>query len=703
MSDPDTTHVRLGVVGIVCASLFAALLVRLWYLQFLDDHEYKVEADTIHLRTIHEQGPRGRILDRKGRVLVDNRVSRVVGLDHRAMRAFDGCPTEGEKSSEAVKDATAARKELFARLAVTLSSFGHRTKAPEIERLFCDVRYGPNDFVPIVADVDEELEVYLAERQDEFPGIGVKRRSVRVYPYGRTAAHLLGYVGRINETELEAKQEELGTPADPKSPDAKTYGPEDEIGKNGIEASFEEDLRGTPGNTQIQVDARGAYIRTTRQPKLAPGNDVWLTIDIDLQRLAEEQLASMIASRNPSVSCDAKTKCNASDGAVVIMDPRDGSVLALASHPGYDPAELVNGISTDLWLSLTEDSRGKPMFNRALAGTFAPGSTFKLVTAHAALDKGFITRDFVYNDAGVYRLEGCTAGKCEFQNAGRVKNYATNLTKSLIVSSDTYYYRIGDQMWRARDTYGDQPIQDSAFAFGFGERTGIALASEAKGRIGTPKWLAAAYAETQAQGRKVFDRGEWRVGDSINLSVGQGLVDVTPLQLVNAYATFANGGTRWVPHIVSLVSRPRDMAKPVVDLENVEVIREYRPEPAGKVTFRDPGDYLAVYQGLQGVTARGNGTAEAAFSAHPPAWPVAGKTGTAQVSRKADTSIFVGFGPADGTRPAEYAITAIIPQGGFGGEAAAPLAASLLKALSEGSVPPAVPSAPLSTAEGGTG
>jgi len=700
MTDDSTPQVRLSIIGIVCISLFASLFVRLWYLQMIDDNEFS-EAATggVYLRTIQEQGPRGRILDRKGRVMVDNRVSRVLGMDHRLMRDYDGCKPDLELD----RRAAAKRKELFGRLALLLKDFDQRFKAPDIERLFCDLRWGPYDFVPLVTDVSEELELLIAERHDEFPGIVVKRRAARIYPYGRTAAHLLGYVGRINDRELAAKHEELGEPEAPKAPDAKTYGTEDEIGKNGVELMMEADLRGVPGNTQIQVDARGDYIRTTRQPKLEPGNDVWLTIDVDLQVFAEQQLANWIAARNPSVVCDDDNMCNAKDGAVVVMDPQTGEVLALASYPTYDPAELINGISTDVWKSLTDKSRGEPMLNRALTGTYSPGSTFKLVTARAALESGFLTRDFVYNDVGVYRLEGCTGGKCEFQNAGRIKNFGTNLVKSLTVSSDTYYYRIADQMWRARDIYGDQPIQDSAFAFGFGERTGIGLPSEAKGRIGTPTWLAGAYAQTQAEGRKVFDQGEWRVGDTINVSIGQGLVDVTPIQLVNAYASFANGGTRHVPHIVSVVTRPKDFAQPVLDLGNVDVIRRIEPEVAERVTFTDPGNYLAVYQGLQGVTERGEGTAAEAVDAFPTAWPIAGKTGTVEVNNKADTSIFVGFGPAVPEQPARYAIASVIPQGGFGGKAAAPLSLSILKPLSDGTIPVAQPSAPLGAEDGGGG
>lgn len=679
---PETSQRRLAVIGVVCVALFASLFVRLYYLQVIDHQTYQVESQAVHVRIKHEQAPRGRILDRKGRVLVDNKITVVVGIDKEVARGRG--LGNGDDSDDDEK--RQRRAEVFQRLAVLLTAHGIPTKVTSIEALYSDLRYGPNDFLPIADDgVTEELKAYLGERHDEFPGVVARARTVRVYPYGSLAAHLLGYVGQIIEPELQLDDvTSQGAPDDPAGPDAKPYALDDEIGKSGVERAFERYLRGKPGDTVIQVDARGRRIGTVREPDLRQGDDVWLSIDIDLQALVEQRLAQQIAARNPSVSCDRTTKCNAKEGSAVVIDPGNGEVLAMASYPTFDPSDLVNGISTQLWERLNSKETFKPMLNRAMAEAYAPGSTFKLVSTHAALTHGVIRPEEVYYDRGFYRLEGCTAGKCEFQNAGRQALGNVDLQRAITASSDTYYYRIADLLWRGRDAYGDSPIQDSANLFGFGTKSGIELPSESAGLIGTPEWLADVYAKNP----KLWDHGDWKVGDTLNTSIGQGLVAATPLQLANAYATFANGGTRFVPKIAIKVTRPKSLTKPTTDVGNSRLIETFEPKVATRVDFPTLPDYAVVYRGLQGVTSSGAGTAEGAFKAHPTAWPMAGKTGTAQVNRKADTSLFVGFGPAvaPGSR-AHYAMAAILPEAGFGADAAAPLVFSVMQQLSNGTVP----------------
>ena len=254
----------------------------------------------------------------------------------------------------------------------------------------------------------------------------------------------------------------------------------------------------------------------------------------------------------------------------------------MASFPTFDPSLLVNGISTDLWERLNSKETNKPMLNRAMAEAYAPGSTFKLVSTHAALAKGVITPEEVYVDRGGYHLEGCTGGKCDFYNAGKERLGSVNLQRALTVSSDTYYYRLGDLLWRGRAQYGDAAIQDSAKLFGFGQQTGIDLPSESPGLIGTPSWLADVYAKNP----KLWDHGDWKVGDSLNVAIGQGLVAVTPLQLANAYATFANGGTRYVPQIALRVTRPKSLAKEAVDLTNVKLVEGVRAGGRGPGRLR---------------------------------------------------------------------------------------------------------------------
>ncbi|MBX7070877.1 MAG: penicillin-binding protein 2 [Microthrixaceae bacterium] len=670
----------LAVIGVICVALFASLFVRLYYLQIIDHQTFQVQSKAVHFRTKHEEGPRGRILDRNGKVLVDNQVVVVVGIDKEIARG-EGLGNGDATDSE---EELAKRKKVFQRLAGVLTQQGVPRKVTAIEAIYTDVRYGPNDFLPIVDEgVSEELKTYLAERHEEFPGIIAKARTIRVYPYGQLAAHILGYVGQIIPEELERSDIKAhGTPAKPAGPDAKPYALDDQIGKSGVERAFEQYLRGTPGDTVIQVDARGQSLGIVKEPKLRQGDDLWLTIDIDKQALVEQRLREEIQARS---NCPDASDCRAKEGSAVLINPQNGQVEAMASYPTFDPSELVNGISTDLWESLNSKENGKRMLNRATAEGYAPGSTFKLVTTHAALSENVITPEDVYEDKGYYALEGCTSGKCEFQNAGRERLGAVNLQRALTVSSDTYFYRIADLLWRGRAAFGDTPIQDSAKLFGFGQKTGINLPSESAGLIGTPEWLQTVYDKNP----KLWDHGKWTVGDNINTSIGQGLVNATPLQLANAYATFANGGTRYVPQIALRVTRPKSLAKAAGGIANVDLIKTFEPQVAGTLQFPDQHQYEVVYAGLQGVASAGSGTASDAFDAYPTAWAtVAGKTGTAEVDKKADTSLFVGFGPATGFEPVQYVMSAVIPEGGFGGEAAAPLVASVFQRISRGEVPP---------------
>ncbi|HKY13419.1 MAG TPA: hypothetical protein VJM33_00745, partial [Microthrixaceae bacterium] len=283
MAERDSSRVRLTIIGIVCISLFGSLFARLWYLQGVAQDEYEIQANAVHLRIIHEEGPRGRILDRNGKVIVDNRITLVLGLDRQALRGVD------EKGRDA----------MFDRLADTLTEFGMPTKSAVIESRYADKRWGPLEFVPVVTDLPaQDIELYLGEHAEEYPGVVVKRRSVRTYPYGTLAAHLVGYVGQINPEELEAKQAEQGKP-DPNQPrddQKKPYEGGDEIGKAGVEATFERDLRGTPADRRIQVDARGDYLTTVEDAKARPGDDIWLTVDLDVQAYAEQLLQQRLSA-----------------------------------------------------------------------------------------------------------------------------------------------------------------------------------------------------------------------------------------------------------------------------------------------------------------------------------------------------------------------------------------------------------------------
>lgn len=683
MDSSGSQQMRLSAIGIVVFSLFIAVFFRLWFLQGIDRQEFEAASFSNRVRVLHEEGPRGRILDRNGKVLVDNRTSLVVALDREPLRQMK--PEE--------------RTEIFIDLADSLNELGVPIKLDRIERGYADLRYAPQAHVPIVDDVEEEVEVYLRERAERFPGVIVKRTTTRVYPYGRVAAHILGYVGEINANELERygpEAEDLDAARTDLGPDGFVGNGEyrlgDSIGKSGVERSFEAVLRGKPGKRTIEVNARGDMVDVIESEPGEAGNDLWLAVDVDLQAHAERLLSTKIHDLRGDYVEDVRRgvtvgliRVNAPQGSIVIIDPRNGDVLAMASYPDYDPNLLVHGISQNLWAQLNDPNSGQPLLNWALQGAYAPGSTFKLFSAFAGLDSGYLSGgNEVIDDQGTYQVENCTGDSCTFRNAGSTKYYRTDVARSLTVSSDVYYYQLADKFWNLRGQYGETPIQDAAAEFGLGSRTGIRLPGEQGGRLPTPEWMRS----MNDQYPDAFPRGQWQTGDSINSSVGQGDVLATPLQLANGYATFANGGTLYRPQVVTKATRANDPAVAPGEPDNYTVVYEAEPEVTGQVNIA-PDHYDKIFRGLVGVTQDEGGTATKAWRAEPTTWPFAGKTGTAQVTGKADTALFAGFGPAIPGVPAEYAIAVVIPEAGFGGAVSAPLAFRVMRPVSEGTLIPA--------------
>ncbi|MDQ2678793.1 MAG: penicillin-binding protein 2 [Actinomycetota bacterium] len=688
--DTDSNQVRLSAIGIVAISLFLALFMRLWFLQGIDRQEFEATSVSNRLRYIHDEAPRGRILDRNGKVLVDNRTSIVVSLDREPLRKLE--PEE--------------RTVIFEHLAETLGSFGLPTKVSTIAKRYDDKRWAPQAYVPIAEDVPKDVEIYLMERSDQFPGVIVERQAIRVYPYGNVAVHLLGYVGEINDKELEARGVSTSgsttTTEAPSTTDAsddeddpavakKEYQLGDSIGKGGVEAAYEEHLRGIPGKRTIEVNAKGDLVDVVSLDPPVAGDDVWLSVDVDLQAHAERLLEAKIQQvRNGPPQSDNKGsyRTNAPQGSVVVQDPNNGQILAMASYPDYDPSSIVNGISSDLWATFQDPNSGQPLVNWAIQGAYAPGSTFKLFTAWAGQRTGLLAGDDVISDPGFYKAENCEGETCDFQNAGRKGHPGpVGLARSLTVSSDVYYYRMADKFWNRRGEFGETPIQDAAAEFGLGARTGIPLGGENAGRLPTPAKRKEAF-EARPD---LFLTGDWRTGDNINMSIGQGDVAATPLQLADAYSTFANGGTRYQPQVATKITRALDATLPPGQEGNYELVDEIEPVVQGRLQI-DPGHYSQIWEGLVGVTAPGTGgTASAAFAATPTAWPMAGKTGTAQVSKKADTALFVGWGPAvaDPNIPPQYTVSVVIPESGFGSTIAAPLAFRVLQPVSTGALPPA--------------
>ena len=573
---------RMRVLAVVALSMFLVLTARLWYLQALKSDEARDVATTNITRVINIEAPRGQIYDSSGKLLVGNRVVASVTLNPKEIDESEMDPQE--------------INEMLTEVAIEINRSGKLIKVSDIEAMLEDASYGPYDDIPIAVDVPEDLLVYFGERPNRYPGVKVADRSVRSYLYGSLASHVLGWVGPVTNSELLIR----------KPIDGKEYSLRDQIGKSGIELMFEDDLRGQNGKKIVEVDRRGRVIRERVdlfQPPIA-GNDVHLTIDIDLQNLLENELErSIYLSREkiPETLEDGKEPPPflAPGGSGVILSPKTGEVKAMASFPTYDPNESIGGYSVVRWNELNDPANDLPMFNRAIQGEYAPGSTFKVFTAHAAWhDDVFGTgrvkeADQPLDDPGEYFLQSCradaedleTAGGCVFRNAGSKPYENVDLIRSLTVSSDVYYYTIGESIY-INPKHPDNAIQNAASLYGLGMQTGVQLPFEQDGYIPTPEKRKKRHEDNP----EIFPNGNWYPGDNVNISVGQGDVLVTPLQLANAYATLANGGVNVAPNIVSSVFD-----------RNGEILKEFGKRIKKEIEI-DPDFRNRVIRGLIGVT-----------------------------------------------------------------------------------------------------
>ena len=649
----DSPRLRIAIIGIVAVSLFAALFARLWYLQVLATEEFQVQATANQRREIIEPAPRGRILDRNGVVLVDNRLSFVASLDRQVLRELDDDERTG----------------VLERLVTELAAYPTPNEPPitvaVLEQRLRSDRFSPYTPVPVAEDISEELAVYLTEHSDDFLGaLHVESRAIRTYPYGRVAAHVLGYVGAIND-------DEFNSPEIRESP--LRYQLTDEIGKSGVELTYESELRGQTGLRILEVDAEGDTVQELPGGS-APvaGHDIVLTIDVNEQAVAEQALREELdrARGRPVRSGPAQL---APAGSVVVLDPADGSVVAMASYPDYDPSAFSDGIDQVEWDFLRDPANHNPFINRAIEGQYAPGSTFKLITAYAALSNGLLTPETPWPDGGIYRIPNCTGDSCIKRNAGSRSYGRVDLRRALTVSSDTYFYDIGARFWFGRDEYGDG-IQAASELFGLGTDTLVPLPNEKAGRVMTPE----EYAERHEDNPEAFPDGVWQAGDNVNIAIGQGEMLTTPIQLANAYAALGNGGTLFAPNI----------AREVREAGSDVVTRTFEPRIVRQITF-DPAWHAALMEGFVGVTTSGEGTATGSFLGFP-FWTVAGKTGTAQVGGRADTAVFVGMGDVSSGATPRYVAAAFLEESGFGGVAAAPLVRRIFEPLADPSVMPTV-------------
>ena len=587
---------RIAVFGGVAIALFAVLFFRLWFLQIINGDEFLAQARNNRTREFRVIAPRGEILAREGEVLVANRTSLALQVNPRKLPV----------------DPRERRAELAA-----LADLTHSSPRRVRRTIHEGVELAPGAPVTLRRDVGNYLIYYLEENQAQFPGVAVERVFVRRYPHGTLAAHLFGNVGEVDEEELkEARYRDLE--------------PGDTIGKEGVEAQYDKLLRGRNGATRIQVDAMGQPTPGGQLDVVepAPGDNLRLTIDSGLQEAGDAALSEQGLA-----------------GAYVAMDVRSGAILAMGSNPTFDPEVLTRPLSQSQVDQLYRDPVLSPLTNRAIAGAYPTGSTFKPITSIAALASGNVTTTEPIYDDGLFTLGGI-----DFQNAGGAAYGSISMERALEVSSDVFYYTLGDRM------NGSLALQDWAHKLGIGRETGIDLPGEQEGLLPTPAWRNQLY-------REELTERPWSAGDNVNLSVGQGDLQADPLQMAVAYATIANGGTVPRPHVALQVEDPAG-----------RVLREFEPRPARSIRI-DPEWRETILAGLHDAAQSPSGTSYGIFGGFPV--PVAGKTGTAERPPYADQSWYVVLAPYPDP---EIVVAVTFEQGGFGADTAAPAA---LKILSE--------------------
>jgi len=614
---------RLTIMGLVVLVAFSAVVVRLWSLQVLHSSHYRNAALVYQQKTVPVSPARGLIIARGGQILVGDQVLPVVTLSRAT-----------------------ATQAVIGRLAALLGeSVAQVTTALENPQASV---YQP---VPIAIGVPQSTIVYLSEHESMFPGVAVAFTAERTYPDGNAAAQLLGYTGDIDQKELK-EYAKYG------------YTANDVIGQSGVEATEELWLRGRPGSQVINVDALGNPVETVKTTAPVSGDDVVLNIDLNLQQVVEQALTSRIAYLQ-------STGLPADSGAAVVLDPETGAVLAMASVPTYNPSWWVGGISDQHYQLLTSKADHDPLINRTIQGGWAPGSTFKLATATAALNDGLLASLGGYiNDPGYYQIGPPCSGECTYyDNTNNGQHEAGQgdipITTALTASDDVFFYTLGADYWYDSATYGEMPVQDVAEKYGFGQLTGVDLPGEYPGQVDSPHLRQVQHSLAP----QAFPSYYYGVGDNIEMAFGQGETLVTPLQEAVAYGTFATDGTRYAPQVANSIVSPTG-----------KVVKRFKPRVMAHVSL--PADtYAQILTGLKGAIYDPNGTAYATFQGYN-GIPLAGKTGTATesaVNGVQPTAWFVAFGPTTGTP--RYVVAVVIDQAGYGAAAAAPVARQIFTYL----------------------
>lgn len=685
---------RLAVLGSVALILIGLLTVRLWFLQTVDAQGIQERVREVRSRMVKLTPERGRITDVRGRIVADNQRILTITID-RLVIARD-----------------LPRQQMWDRLSGVLN-----VTVQEFEDRFQSKRYDPLQPVPLKEDVPEDIGIFLRERSEDFPGVDVREDWRREYPYAPIASHIIGFLGAIKENEI-SMYKNLG------------YDPNARVGQFGVEQTYEGALRGIPGFVKYEVDSLGNVLRELGRKEPVPGNDVQLSIDLDIQQFTEQALQTEISVRRrteaatvmldgvPDPKYPAVTYYKAPAGSAVVLNHDTGAVVAMASYPNFDNRWFNSGISAEKFgqiFPVTDDPDQSILVNRAISGRYNLGSSFKPFVAYAALHSGQLVGGTKYylKDDGYYQLtsipkERCQLNvKCIFKNAtcgnGAPCRYGrVNVVDALAVSSDVFFYKIGEEIFSER---GNRPVlEEEVRQFGFGAPTEIDLPYEFVGTVpgkDLKKRLAAAGAITADEGRSYY------VGDNVQFAIGQGLMSATPLQMAVAYGALANGGLVLRPKVVQAIWTPgtpttksgrlnfaagvlsKDLSDAVVtrDMNMAADIRDPIVEGLTRVV-NGPGVRSDIYHSTTG---------ERLFKSYPKnVLPIAGKTGTAQGFGNLPWNDSSAFGAFSKNPEKPYTIYAYLEKSGFGSRAAAPVVKCIFTALAERTrVDPAVPADPL--------
>ena len=610
---------RLALAGGVVVFAFLVLLGRFVFLQVAMQSHYATLAESNRISLVPAVPNRGVITDRNGVVLAQSFSAYTLEVTPSKVRNLE----ETIEELATLVDITARDRKRFRKLLDESKNF---------------------ESMPLRTRLTDEEVARFAVNRYRFPGVEVKARLFRQYPFGELASHVIGYIGRINDADVERIEERNETA---------NYKGSDYIGKVGIELSYESELHGTTGLEEVEVDAGGRAVRVVSRTPPISGNNLQLSLDIKLQKVAEDAFGDK-------------------RGALVALDPATGEVLAFVSKPGYDPNLFVEGIDPQNWDALNT-SPDKPLLNRPLRGAYPPGSTFKPFMALAALKLGKRTPQQSISDPGYFVL----SGGHRFNDDKKGGHGSVDMYKSIVVSCDTYYYQLASEL-EIDDLAGVMKL------FGFGQKSGIDIEGELSGVLPSREWKRQRFAGKQYR----EEHRKWYLGDNISVGIGQGYNAYTPLQLAHAISTVATNGVAYKPHLVKTIHNTRTGSVTSVDTA-----------PTHSIAMK-PEHWETVKAALVGVNKEGTGARAFAGAAYTNG----GKTGTAQVyslrgekydakrigERLRDHALFIAYAPAEQPR---IALSVLVENGGFGATAAAPIARQVMDYFLTGKV--AKPTAPV--------